>query len=69
MDEKSEPVVNEHEYDMQSVTPTEHKFDHIIGNQLQCSLHENCVGLFVPPTQLLERNEKGELVLVDAVVR
>lgn len=52
-------------YDMSASEPQEHKFEHIVGNQLQCVLHENCVGMFIKPWQVLERNDKGELELVD----
>lgn len=52
-------------FDMNAVTPQEHRFDRIIGNQLQCSLHENCVGMFIKPWEVLERNEAGDLILVD----
>jgi len=54
--------------DIGAVSPVDHTFDHIVGNQLMCSLHEYCVSITVSPTAVLEPNEEGELVLVDKAV-
>lgn len=53
--------------DMAAVTPTAHRFEQIVGNELRCTLHGdgNCPVLFIKPTEVLEGNEAGELELVD----
>ena len=52
-------------YDVSSFTPVAHKFDHIIGNQLMCSLHDACTSITVSPTAVLEPDNRGELQLVE----
>ncbi len=51
--------------DLGAVSPVDHKFDYIVGNQLMCSLHGYCVSITISPTAVLEANEGGELVLVE----
>ncbi len=56
----------EHLYDMTDSTPVAHRFDRIIGNQLMCSMHNSsCPSLTIKPTEVLEYDSKGQLVLVD----
>lgn len=59
-------VVEPELYDMGSVTPTEHRHDYIVGNELRCTLHDGkCPTIHVKPTMVLERNAEGVLELVD----
>ena len=52
--------------DMAAITPTAHRFEKIVGNELRCTLHAaGCPVIYVKPTQVLERNANGELELID----
>jgi hypothetical protein len=51
--------------DLSQHIPITHSFDHIVGNQLLCSLHETCGAIFIKPTEVLEHNQQGDFVLVD----
>lgn len=71
MDDQPENEVQEeatHHFDLSSITPVEHKFDHIIGNQLMCGLHDQCTSITISPTAVLESNAQGELMLVEKAV-
>lgn len=49
-----------------SYEPVTHRYDHIVGNELRCSLHGGmCSSVFISPTQVLEEGEDGQLYLVD----
>lgn len=53
-------------YDLNSAVPIEHRHELIVGNELRCTLHDGtCPVIRVKPTEVLERNDAGELVLVD----
>lgn len=56
-------------FDMSNLPAIHHKFDHIIGNQLMCSVHDTCTSITISPTAVFEPNAKGDLVLVEKLVR
>lgn len=65
--DKEEEIVNEQVFDLSNLTPIDHVFEHIVGNQLICTLHnsQNCPSITVKPTEVLEFDEDGRLQLVD----
>lgn len=71
MDDPTDEVLQEDAqlFDLSKLPTVTHKFDHIIGNQLMCSLHDACTSITISPTAVLEPNSKGELVLVEKLAR
>jgi len=73
MDNEPEPTEDElpetQTIDLSQLPTTTHNFDHIVGNQLMCSLHDTCTSITVSPTAVLEPNEKGELQLVEKGIK
>jgi hypothetical protein len=56
--------------DLSAVTPPEHSFDHIVGNQLLCSRHNDaCTAVYVRPTQVLVKGDDGQFQLIDMAPR
>lgn len=58
-------------FNIDDFVPQLHRFEKIIGNQLLCTSHTSpdCPRLTIKPTQVLERNSKGELELIDKAPR
>lgn len=65
MDDQEPELVAPQLVNMSDVVAPQHTFNRIIGNQLMCSTHTTCTSITIKPTEVLEPNENGELVLVD----
>lgn len=50
--------------DLSDISHIEHRHDHIVGNELRCSLHGQCPVILIKPTEVLEE-VNGQLILVD----
>lgn len=59
---------NESEYDLNQSVPIHHDFGKIVGNQLQCVIHDpntSCPVIFVKPTMVLIEGADGSKHLYD----
>ncbi len=54
-------------YDLNESQPMEHRYNHIVGNELRCTMHGEayCPVIRIKPTQVLELDTEGVLQLVD----
>jgi hypothetical protein len=68
-DESEDVLTDTQLYDLSKELPVTHSFDHIVGNELRCSLHHTCAVIHIKPTEVLEKGDDGQLVLVDKAPR
>lgn len=68
-EQEQQPTVET--FDLSNVTPVNHTFERIVGNQLVCTEHNSldCPSITVKPTQVLEFDKEGRLQLVDKAPR
>ena len=64
-EQPNKPYQPEQAIDLSQLPDQEHKFQRIVGNRLECVMSGHVDGIFIKPTQVLERDKKGVLQLVD----